>query len=342
LSENRHAGLDSEALGLVTVNSASRRLAVTGYVVAVFCLIWVFHDVHPERLWHQIRNIRWAWVLLAIGIDVSAYAFQGLRWQMLLRPLGRTTVLKATERIYAGLFLNEVSPLRAGEALRVFLMARDLTVSVPAVISTVAIERFFDGIWLAINIGLVSLYLPLPRIMHRAADILGMVLIMAVMLLVLVLRRSGTRTRPMNSAPSTFWGRVLSAWHTFRTALHQVSFSKSFMVAFFVSSLVVLSQALAFWLLMYACDLHFSLWVGLAVFTIVQLGTAIPSAPANVGAYQFLTVLGLTLFGAEKTIATSFSIVAFVVLTIPLLLIGFAAILRMGLNLRSLRNELMA
>jgi hypothetical protein len=76
--------------------------------------------------------------------------------------------------------------------------------------------------------------------------------------------------------------------------------------------------------------------------TLATARTAIPSAPANVGTYQFLTVLGLTLFGAEKTMATSFSIVAFVVLTIPLLLIGFAAILRIGLNLRSLRNELTA
>ena len=57
---------------------------------------------------------------------------------------------------------------------------------------------------------------------------------------------------------------------------------------------------------------------GLAVFIIVHLGTLVPGAPANVGSYQFFTVLGLTLFGVEKAAAAGFSFVVFTVLTAPL------------------------
>ena len=59
---------------------------------------------------------------------------------------------------------------------------------------------------------------------------------------------------------------------------------------------------------------------------IVHLGTAIPNAPANVGTYQFFCVLGLSLFGVEKPLATALSVLIFVVLTIPLWLLGWLAL----------------
>jgi hypothetical protein len=49
-------------------------------------------------------------------------------------------------------------------------------------------------------------------------------------------------------------------------------------------------------LVMVSYGLRLSFWIGMAVYLIVQLGTLIPNAPANVGAYQFFCVVGLRLF----------------------------------------------
>jgi ABC-type branched-subunit amino acid transport system permease subunit len=70
------------------------------------------------------------------------------------------------------------------------------------------------------------------------------------------------------------------------------------------------------------------------------LGTLIPNAPANVGSYQFFTVVGLTLFGVDETWATGFSLFAFTLLTLPLLIIGFVAFSRSGMSLAAIRQEL--
>jgi hypothetical protein len=48
----------------------------------------------------------------------------------------------------------------------------------------------------------------------------------------------------------------------------------------------------------------------------------------------------LTLFGVDKTSATGFSLVAFTLLSLPLLLIGFLALSRSGMSLATIRNEL--
>ena len=96
--------------------------------------------------------------------------------------------------------------------------------------------------------------------------------------------------------------------------------------AFVLSASMLLLQALSFWLVMRAYCLHLSFLAGAAIFLIVHLGNALPSAPASIGTYQFFTILGLTIFGVDKDTAAGFSIVVFAILTIPLWAIGLWAI----------------
>ena len=101
-------------------------------------------------------------------------------------------------------------------------------------------------------------------------------------------------------------------------------------------------QVLAFWLIMEAYHLRLSIYAGAVVYLIVHFGTALPNAPANVGSYQFFAVLGLSLFGIEKTQATGFSVIAFIVLTLPLWALGLAALSRTGMTLPRIRADIRA
>jgi hypothetical protein len=91
---------------------------------------------------------------------------------------------------------------------------------------------------------------------------------------------------------------------------------------------------------MWAYGFRLTFWHGTAVLIILHLGTLVPSAPSNLGTYQFFTVVGLTQFGIEKTAATGFSVIVFVILTIPLWIIGIFAFGRAGLTLQQLRTGL--
>jgi uncharacterized membrane protein YbhN (UPF0104 family) len=99
-------------------------------------------------------------------------------------------------------------------------------------------------------------------------------------------------------------------------------------------------QTFSFWFIMKAYGFHFSFWVGAAILVIVIFGTALPNVPANIGAYQFFCVVGLTLFGVGKTAAAGFSLVAFTLLTIPPLAIGFFALARSGMTLASIKENI--
>jgi hypothetical protein len=76
------------------------------------------------------------------------------------------------------------------------------------------------------------------------------------------------------------------------------------------------------------------------VLLVINLGVSLPNAPANVGSYQFFCVLGLNeVFQVEKTRATGFSFFAFIALMLPFVFLGFAALVRSGLSLRTMREK---
>jgi glycosyltransferase 2 family protein len=321
--------------------SAPKRILrlAAGYGIAAACLAWVMHDIRPEALWKALTSFHAVLLLPAVAFDAVSYWSQGFRWKLLLHPLGRLSTLRSTQAVYAGLFTNEIMPMRAGELVRAFLVSRWLSAGVVRVIPSMVVERMFDGIWVALGMGLTAIFVRLPRNLLRAADVLGVAVIASMVLFVgLVFRR---RPRPASVRPNTGWKplRWISAL-TGRLAdgIAEIGLSRPFFLSFFSSALILIFQIAAFWLVMRAYGLRVSIWEGAAVHLIVHFGTAIPNAPSNVGTYQFFTVLGLTLFGVDKTTATGFSLAVFVVLTVPLWLIGFFAVSRTGLTFRQIRS----
>jgi uncharacterized protein (TIRG00374 family) len=318
---------------------------VVGYLIAAACLVWVFHGIRGEKLLGEMKNIRWGWVVLAVLFDALSYVCQGFRWRLLLRPSGDISIARATRAIYAGLFTNEIVPFRAGELVRAYLVARWRGVSMLAVIPSMAVERLFDGIWLAAGIGLTAIFVHLPADLLRAADIFGGIVLAATALfLYLVIRKERTLQEPESAregtrSPMRFLGSLIGR---IARGVRDIGMSRYFYLSLFSSSLILIFQILSFWLVMYAYGLRLSLSVGAAVFIIVYFGTALPNAPSNIGTYQFFTVLALTLFGIEKTTAAGFSVAVFIILTVPLWIIGLAAIGGSGMRLKDIRAQISA
>ena len=321
----------------IVARRRQRVRTIAGYLVAAVCLVWVFHDVHVAGMLRAVRELRWTWVWLAIAVDIASYVTQGFRWQCLLRPIGNLRWLEATQAIYAGLFASEVLPMRPGEVLRALIVSRQLQTDVSAVFPSILVERLFDGIWLALGVGVAAMLIPLPTNLLRAGDLLGLLILLATTLfLYVVLRRPGASF----ISPGVDAGRPAGRVARFRRGLQDIGRRRETYLAFVLSLALLLGQMLAFWMVMLAYGLSISFWTAAVVLLIVHLGTAVPNAPGNVGTYQFFCVVALTLFGIDKTLATGFSVVVFVILTIPLWLIGFVALGRTGATLASVRAQI--
>ncbi len=297
---------------------------ILSFGIAAFCFWWVVREIDPDRLWRQVSTCHPGWIALAVVCDVLAYAAQGFRWRLLLRPLGELPLFSAAKAIYAGLFANEILPLRPGEVLRAWLAARELSIGPIALAPSIVVERLIDGVWLAFGLLLLAHSVPLPPGLAQAVrTFVTVVACLAGLAIILnpVVARLGLTRR----------------WHVAGN-LRFVPDSFPMVGAWLGSAAVLLFQALSFWFTMRACRMGLPFSEAFGVLLVVRIGTVLPGAPANLGTHQFAAVLGLMLFGVQKQVAASFSMILFAVLTIPLWLLGAAALAQSGVGLAGIRR----
>lgn len=316
-------------------------LQFVGYGLSILCLVWVLHDFHIVRALHEMAQVSWKWVLLGMAFDVLSYGIQALRWKILLTPFGKVKLSRTIRAVYAGLFANLVFPLRPGEFLRSYLITNSEGITLGRTIGSVGVERLVDLVIATASLAVASLFVDLPRRFRRVADTLGIVMLVLIGAVVAVIffleKRLGAEPAAelQCAEKQRFPERVMTAL----VGLHTMGTAPSFYPAVLVSALMPLSQVVALWAMMRSYDLKLPFLAAVVVVLVINLGVSLPNAPANVGSYQFFCVLGLQVFQTEKTRATGFSIFAFIALTIPFVFLGFAALLRSGLSLRTMRDK---
>lgn len=330
-----------DALSTIPTNPKARSSQAYvwfGYAVSVACLIWVLYDFHIKRAIEQLADVSWRWVALGIAFDVLSYIVQAARWKLLLAPFGRVKIQDAMRAIFAGLFANLIFPLRPGEVLRAYLLSKAEDIGFGTVVGSVLVERLIDLVVTTAGLAVMSLFVPLPARFRHAADGLGIATLVLLGLFIAMIlyiefrfggdprRMSGGRRMP---------GKLMSAL----IGLHAMGTSPSFYPAVFTSLLMPFCQVLALWAMMKSYGMGLPFLAAVVVLLVINLGVSLPNAPANVGAYQFFCVLGLSIFEMEKTTATGFSIFAFLMLTLPFLFLGFYAVVRSGLSIRSMREQ---
>jgi len=317
--------------------------SLAGYAVAALCLLWVFHDTDWRLFVGNVANINWLWTGLGV-ISVSlSFAVHGVRWRLLLKPLGAIGVLRTTQAVYCGILVNDILPMSVGELTRAYLVSLWMKQDVIAIFPSVILERICEAIWLALGIGMTAFMVPVPDQLRRAVDIFGAVvlLLVGVVLLLALKRRGGAATGQTPRSPRGHVARwFASLAGRLGEGFRSIGFSPRLAAAFGITLLVFALQAASLWCFMNAYGLGLSFGAGAAVYFIILFGTALPVSPGGVGTYQFFCVVALTLFGLEKTRAAGFSLIAFVLMSVPLLAISLVALAKSGVTLSFLREKI--
>ena len=308
-------------------------LPLIGYVVSIGSLIWVYHGFDWKEQLPRVARTDLRWVSLAMLTDIAVYVCQGVRWRYLLSPLGPVSTWKAIQAVYIGLFANEILPLRSGEVIRVYLMRKWSGLPLPVVATSVIIERLMDGIWLVVAFYAATLLVDLPGWLEGASRVL-MLILAAISALVLwaMLHKSQAREAVKGSR----WGKIL---RYVVDGVHDMGRSPSFAAAFMLSGLHLALQIIPLWALMRGFQLDRTLWEAAAVLVVLRIGTIIPQAPGNVGSFQALVLVGLGALGVDRATSTGFATLLFFVITVPLWMAGFVALMLTRMRLTDLQRD---
>ena len=142
----RHAvSLKRRIFSLPTLLSFAVAIALIYFLTTRFDLDW-------SKAWDNVRNMN-AWLyLLALALYYLSFIFRGLRWQVLAQNAGihelpqarLPSVLRFSQLIVMGWFVNSVSWLRMGDAYRAYAFSEDSGSGFSWSLGTILAERAMD------------------------------------------------------------------------------------------------------------------------------------------------------------------------------------------------------
>jgi uncharacterized membrane protein YbhN (UPF0104 family) len=302
-------------------------------ILSVASLVWVLHDFEPEKLWGEVRAMKWSWVAAAVLFDILVYFLQGWRWSLLLRPVANIPFGQSIRAIYVGLFANEILPLRTGEIIRCYLQGRWSRLPFTVVLSSALIERIFDGVWLIVCLLATLQFVHLPEIYTKLGQMLGVLVTLGAALL------AGAMFFPHKTRETLAGHPWLAKLNVLLEDLYMIGHSRYLYLSAFASLPYLLLQVLPIYALAHAYGIGIGIGQGFALMVILRLVSVVPQAPGNLGAFQAAAAFGLMLFGVDESLAKRFSFVMWAIITLPLLIVGFIALAVTGLRLGEIRRE---
>lgn len=320
-------------------SGAKLRYRVLSYSISAIVLAYVVWQLRLDRLLDEITGIRWPSLLMAVSLGVASVAVQSLRWWFLMRRGGArySAVLQAT---YLGSLVNQLLPLRPGEVIRGVVVSRRMTWPLAAVFSTEAFERVCDAAVAAVFIWVAVGNLQLPAAVNVARGVIGggaVVILVAVT--VLAWRTQRIRGRLLAWCPTRrFTGWAKRALLGFTEGLEVARNWKAVAVTLVCAVGMVLIQITIIWLSLQAYRIDLDFGGAAALLAIITTGTLLPSAPGNIGSWQFFCMIGLAALGTEPAAAAGFSVVAYAVLSLASMVGGIVALAASPFSFADLRR----
>ncbi len=301
-----------------------------GYAISLASLAWVFARFPYAEMGDHLRTMHWGWLCLAIGIEVGSFLLDAWRWRELLRPAIAPPYGATVQSVFAGLFVNDLLPARAGEAVRCFLLSYKTDIHLPLVITSMVILRVMDGICIVI------FYFATSFVVEGAGTVTDVMVVYAAVvagLSLLLLFALFYRQHAHYFVSNTSWA---ARFGHFLDEIHKLGNWRELRIVMLGSGIYWAIQICAVWCIARADHFYFDFGQMTFLMIVKNVGTLVPTAPAGVGAYQATTVYALRHFFTEAPDAKILAELLFGFLTLPGLIGGGIAIALAGYNLKDL------
>lgn len=319
-----------------------------GLAITAVTLWYSFRDVSFDALLRDMGRANLAWLILpAVPAYVWSIYVRALRWRHLaagVADIGRQPLFRATA---VGFMANNIFPLRIGEVVRAWYLARECAASGTALFGTVIVERLLDA---GFVLGLAVFVLGAQGARAAGLDPVAVLMPLAILVALPVAFMVALRTAPdrtlglarrvaeaaLPEAAAHRLARALEqlsaglgglrgahaiAWALFHTAVIWLVCS----VIPFAAAILAMGLDLGGPAGILRASLSILVWVGAAV--------ALPSAPGFFGPYHAACWVALRPYGVDKGTAVALGTLSHAVFWVTLTVLGLAVLRFRGTRL---------
>jgi uncharacterized protein (TIRG00374 family) len=307
-------------------------IAFLGLLLAIYLSYLTFKATNFDSLLNRLYTMSWGWVLLSMLFGYLAYVFRGLRWHLLIKPLGFESKTSTLIHAIAFGYLFNVAIPRSGEVMRCTAVNKVNNTPVSTLFGHVLLERLIDFFLLGICV-LLALFFNYQDFLSfsnelGSPDIKTYIYIFLGFIVFLFLFKIRS-----NILPITFLEKIDS----FFNGIQQGFLSIKNIQHKFLFSLYTILIWLCYLLMTLVCFYCFQetqhLSVGHGIFILVAggFGMVMPT-PAGIGSYHFFVAAALVTINIDKDVAAAFALVVHTSQTIMIIVSGVIATIMLTLQ----------
>ncbi|HLA05307.1 MAG TPA: lysylphosphatidylglycerol synthase transmembrane domain-containing protein [Syntrophales bacterium] len=321
--------------------------AILGLLVSALLIYLSVKDTDFQRVISGMTKMGYGYILPFLFIMLLMQALRAWRWGLILNPLEKIAYLPLFAITSAGFLAITALPARLGELARPYLVARKSAIRMSAAVGTIFVERILDGAAILTITSATAFFTILPAWLLKANVIffiINLILFLGVFFALfrrpLLLKFLNFSLRILPEKWPEKWKDTLNRLlHHFLEGFQVIGDGKRFFQILLLSFLIWLIDALAIYILFLAFKFQLPPVAAFVLMIILIIGIAIPTAPGFIGNWHFSCVLGLGIFGINKTDALTFAIIY------HFLAVGLVVVLGLGffpclkLSFADLRKE---
>ena len=300
----------------------SGRRWLRGAALLAFGLLLVAFGRHVE--WRTagvaVRDADPVLLLVALVLNQLSLTLKGVRWWVLLRPLGVRSLSLVLRATFAGASLNNLVVAQGGEGARVVLVSRATGVSSAHIAGALALERVLDAVsYLTLLVG-AMLVLDMPAVLTRwrMGACVALVLSIAALVALSVVSPPVARAAPARS-------RLHAYLHRFIASVADSGSPGRLASAMLLSLGAWGLQVATYHTIALAARLPMPVAGSVAAMLAIGVSFLIRATPGNVGVFQVIYALTAASYGVSRGPAVATALLIQTIQVLPTIVLGMLA-----------------
>lgn len=296
-------------------------------ISALFIYFMVLPGLHFGDALETLRTANYWWIVPGVLVYFVGLWARAWRWHYTLRHLKPIPTARLYPLICIGYFGNNVYPLRAGEFIRSYVLKRKEDIPFTSSLTTVIIERAFDGLVMLLFVFLALPFAPLPEQFYNLVVLLTVLFLLATALFIWMAMQP-TRIEIVYTwvADRFLPGRVRlttdNLYTRFMEGLGSLRSGRDVLMIFGTSIVIWLMETVKYWFVMHAFPFQVGFLVLMLMNGIVNIATTLPAAPGHVGTFDGPGIEVLSTFGVDRNLAFGYTVILHIALWVPVTIVG--------------------
>ena len=318
-----------------------------GVVISIALLWWTLREESFVDVWNVLRTSNVLMFVLGAGLATLAFPIRAWRWRYILEPNAGTIPFGPLWRATAiGFMVNNVALARAGELARAYVISREVkNVRFSMAFGSLVVDRVFDTLVVLLLLLAVASLPGFPadatvagwsisRLLLAGAAIALTARVALVLAAMYPERLVRLWERVLGNRAPRLMERGRGILLSFGAGLGVLRDARRSAIVFFWALVMWLINGTSFWVAFKAVGIEAPLSAAFFLQSMLAAAVAAPSAPGFFGPFEAATKVALNIYGIDDTLAVSYALGYHILGWIPITVIGFWYLGRMGLHLK--------